>query len=289
MAIRLVGCSCLAFLSLAALYTQTEYDESTANQRVTLPSSSSCAIILRAIPRITQYEAFLRALITGISGFVGSHLAEYLLAHTDWQVAGTVYGQVDNIATSVIACCSIPRSSRGWRSSASSSKRASRIPSFTWPRSRSSRLSRQDPWFTLENNIRAQLNILEAVVQLRLASRVLVVGSAENTDDAAAADLPIDEETPLAPGEPLRGQQSRAGLPGPAVLSEQRRAERCASVHSITSGRANAKALSPPISRRKSRRSRWVGGRPRMKWVRSTWRDDFSETCATSSAVITWP
>jgi hypothetical protein len=28
----------------------------------------------------------LRALITGISGFVGSHLAEYLLEHTDWQV-----------------------------------------------------------------------------------------------------------------------------------------------------------------------------------------------------------
>ena len=40
----------------------------------------------------------MRALITGISGFVGSHLAEYLLAETDWQVAGTVYGRSDNIA-----------------------------------------------------------------------------------------------------------------------------------------------------------------------------------------------
>ena len=40
----------------------------------------------------------MRALITGISGFVGSHLAEYLLAHTDWQIAGTVYGRLDNIA-----------------------------------------------------------------------------------------------------------------------------------------------------------------------------------------------
>ena len=39
----------------------------------------------------------MRELITGISGFVGSHLAEYLLAHTDWQVSGTVYGKVDNI------------------------------------------------------------------------------------------------------------------------------------------------------------------------------------------------
>lgn len=30
-----------------------------------------------------------RALITGITGFVGSHLADYLLANTDWEVFGT--------------------------------------------------------------------------------------------------------------------------------------------------------------------------------------------------------
>src|SRR6266568_4209674 len=29
-----------------------------------------------------------RALITGITGMVGSHLAEYLLANTDWDVYG---------------------------------------------------------------------------------------------------------------------------------------------------------------------------------------------------------
>jgi GDP-4-dehydro-6-deoxy-D-mannose reductase len=39
----------------------------------------------------------MRALITGISGFVGSHLAEHLLANTDWEVAGTVYGPDQNI------------------------------------------------------------------------------------------------------------------------------------------------------------------------------------------------
>lgn len=31
-----------------------------------------------------------RALITGISGFVGSHLAEYLLEHTDWTIIGMI-------------------------------------------------------------------------------------------------------------------------------------------------------------------------------------------------------
>ena len=39
----------------------------------------------------------MRALITGAGGFVGGHLCSYLLAHTDWQLLGTVYpGPVEN-------------------------------------------------------------------------------------------------------------------------------------------------------------------------------------------------
>ena len=30
----------------------------------------------------------IRALITGITGMVGSHLADYLLANTDWDIFG---------------------------------------------------------------------------------------------------------------------------------------------------------------------------------------------------------
>ena len=30
------------------------------------------------------------ALITGISGMVGSHLAEYLMSHTDWSIHGLI-------------------------------------------------------------------------------------------------------------------------------------------------------------------------------------------------------
>ena len=36
-----------------------------------------------------------RALITGITGFVGSHLAEYLLANTDWDIVGMTRWQDD--------------------------------------------------------------------------------------------------------------------------------------------------------------------------------------------------
>ncbi|MDR1073409.1 MAG: GDP-mannose 4,6-dehydratase, partial [Treponema sp.] len=30
----------------------------------------------------------MRALITGMTGMVGSHLADYLLEHTDWDIYG---------------------------------------------------------------------------------------------------------------------------------------------------------------------------------------------------------
>lgn len=144
----------------------------------------------------------MRALITGISGFVGSHLAEYLLAHTDWQVAGTVYGRLDNIAHLRERLALYPAElSRlevvrfiveETRPDYIFHLAAQPIPS----------LSHHDPWFTLENNIRAQLNVLEVVAQLGGACRVLVVGSSEEYGAISPADLPLDEDTPLRPTSP---------------------------------------------------------------------------------------
>jgi GDP-4-dehydro-6-deoxy-D-mannose reductase len=141
----------------------------------------------------------LRALITGISGFVGSHLAEYLVTNSDWQVAGTVYGRPDNIAhlrdrlTLYQAELSRLEIVRYVIEEAQPDcifhLAAQPIPA----------LSRQDPWFTLENNIRVQLNILEIVAQIGLDCRVLVVGSSEEYGQVTQDDLPVDEDTPLRP------------------------------------------------------------------------------------------
>jgi GDP-4-dehydro-6-deoxy-D-mannose reductase len=141
----------------------------------------------------------LRALITGISGFVGSHLAEYLLAHTDWQVAGTVYGRPDNIShlhdRLLVYPAELSRLEvvrfivEDTRPDAIFHLAAQPIPA----------LSQVDPWFTLENNIRAQLNVLETVAHMKLPCRVLVVGSSEEYGQVAPNDLPIRETTPLQP------------------------------------------------------------------------------------------
>lgn len=144
----------------------------------------------------------MRALVTGISGFVGSHLAEYLLSHTDWQVAGTVYGRLDNIAQLRQRLALYPAELSRLEVVRFIVEESQPDYIFHLAAQPIPSLSRYDPWFTLENNIRAQLNILEVVAQMGLSCRVLVVGSSEEYGAIMPADLPIDEDTPLRPTSP---------------------------------------------------------------------------------------
>jgi GDP-4-dehydro-6-deoxy-D-mannose reductase len=141
----------------------------------------------------------LRALITGISGFVGSHLAEHLLDLGAWTVAGTVYGGNENIAhlrerlvlyeAELSELQTVRNIIEDSRPDAIFHLAAQPIPS----------LSRIDPWFTLENNIRLQLNVLQAVSQVAPKAAVLVVGTSEEYGQAAESDLPLREDAPLRP------------------------------------------------------------------------------------------
>ncbi len=144
----------------------------------------------------------MRALITGISGFVGSHLAEHLLDLGAWTVAGTVYGGNENIAhlrerltlyeAELSELQTVRNIIEDSRPDAIFHLAAQPIPS----------LSRIDPWFTLENNIRLQVNVLEAVSQIAPRAAVLVVGTSEEYGQVAAADLPLREDVPLRPTSP---------------------------------------------------------------------------------------
>lgn len=144
----------------------------------------------------------MQALITGIAGFAGSHLAEYLLRHTQCKVAGTIHRQDSRVAhlwdrvalyrvdlrdaTAVAEIIADVRPDLIFHLAAQSF-----VP-ISW----------QHPWTTFEQNVHGQVNVLQAVAQQGLPTRVLVVGSNEEYGLIRPEDLPIDEETPLRPNSP---------------------------------------------------------------------------------------
>ena len=141
----------------------------------------------------------MRALITGINGFVGSHLAEYLLEHTDWPVAGTVYGPLDNIIHLRERLALYPAELSRLPAAVSVLEETQPDVIIHLAAQAVPALSHHDPWPTLETNIRLQLNVLHAAMQLALDCRILVVGSGEEYGLVRPDELPIAEDTPLRP------------------------------------------------------------------------------------------
>jgi len=145
----------------------------------------------------------LRALITGVTGFAGSHLADYLITHTDLEVFGTDISSNDrNIAhikgdiDFVLGDMSQP--------DVASHVLAETKPDYIFHLAAQAfvPVSWRDPWQTLANNIRAQLNILQALVETAARPRVLIAGSADEYGMITPDELPISEATPLRPYSP---------------------------------------------------------------------------------------
>ncbi|MEP7200748.1 MAG: GDP-mannose 4,6-dehydratase, partial [Chloroflexota bacterium] len=144
----------------------------------------------------------LRALITGVAGFGGTHLAERLLADGDLEVWGTHHhARLPDLPTlkglQPVACdvCD-PQIVRGLLGDIR--------PNWIFHLAGQSDVggSWDSAWRTIESNVRGQLNLLEAMVQLELDARILVVGSNNEYGAVSPTDLPIDEETPLRPDTP---------------------------------------------------------------------------------------
>jgi len=144
----------------------------------------------------------LRALITGAGGFVGGHLSAYLLTHTDWELLGTVYPEPVEDAQPHLRLRHVHLDLRdpgrvaelvaSFAPEAVFHLAAQAIPAASFA----------NPWDTLENNIRAQVNLLEALRRLERPSRFLVIGSNEEYGHPRSDELPVTEDTPLRPTSP---------------------------------------------------------------------------------------
>ena len=150
------------------------------------------------------------ALITGITGMVGSHLADYLLEHSDWDVIGMARWRspLENIAHLV------PRVNSGDRislvhgdlrdsSSIDSVIRESR-PDYVFHLAAQSfpQTSFSSPLDTLETNIQGTNRILESLRHYAPESIIHVCSSSEVFGRVSADKLPIDEDCTFHPASP---------------------------------------------------------------------------------------
>jgi GDP-mannose 4,6-dehydratase len=151
-----------------------------------------------------------RAFITGITGMVGSHLAEYLIAHTDWDIYGLCRWRspLDNIEPL------IPRINAKDRVfllygdlrdtlSIQEAVRAA-APDYVFHLAAQSfpRTSFDGPLDTLDTNVQGTVRVLDALKAHRRDAVIHVCSSSEVFGRVPPEKLPIDEECTFHPASP---------------------------------------------------------------------------------------
>jgi GDP-4-dehydro-6-deoxy-D-mannose reductase len=149
-----------------------------------------------------QGEPSVRVLITGITGFAGSHLAERLLTQAHIELWGTSRGGQGNIAHLTDRVTLRTAELTDYAATRKVVEECAPARIFHLAGQAFVPVSWQDPWTTLENNIRSQLNVLQAIVELQLDTRILCVGSQELYGRVSSDHLPISEETSFRPDSP---------------------------------------------------------------------------------------
>ena len=143
----------------------------------------------------------MRVLITGMSGFAGSHLTDLLLEKTHWTLLG------------------VSRSTEGhrvnprvfwWKLDLANADGVKRLLKYERPdlivhlaAQSNVAASWKDSWLTYETNIRAQLNLFLGIIEAELHPRILIVSSNEVYGRPESPEaLPFRESHPTRPSNP---------------------------------------------------------------------------------------
>lgn len=141
-------------------------------------------------------------LVTGIAGFVGCHLAEYLCKETDHEIHGVIHRHTRRIQHLRNQSTFHKGDLRDglWVSELIETVRPDLILHLAaWSDVKG---SWQQPWTAYELNIQCQLNLMESLCRWVPTCRALVVSSNEVYGLVQPGDLPICEDTPFRPGSP---------------------------------------------------------------------------------------
>ncbi|HVA96625.1 MAG TPA: GDP-mannose 4,6-dehydratase [Candidatus Acidoferrales bacterium] len=146
-----------------------------------------------------------KVLITGITGFVGNHLASHLLSQKEYEVIGTyrsesgldsLGGIKEKIRLTRLDLQDAPAVEKVITSEKPDyifhlAAQASPAKSFTTPVE------------TMTNNIVSEFSLLETLKKNELTGiRVLIISTGEIYGMVTPTDIPVDEETPLRPASP---------------------------------------------------------------------------------------
>ncbi|WP_028546038.1 GDP-mannose 4,6-dehydratase [Paenibacillus taiwanensis] len=145
----------------------------------------------------------MKALVTGISGFVGSHMAEFLLDQ-QVEVIGTIRNRsrmdhIEHIQSQIrLIECELrdPFSVE--------TLLAAEKPDYIFHLAAQSFVptSWNSPVDTIYNNVAGQLNIFEAVRRLELPAKIQIACSSEEYGHVEPHETPISEDNPLRPLSP---------------------------------------------------------------------------------------
>lgn len=158
----------------------------------------------------------MRALVTGVSGFVGGHLAEHLLDRGDQVVGlsrtGTWPKETAHLGRSVrLEACDLTDAGEelaDWVAK----KRPEAI--YHLAAQANPQASVADPRGTWALNLGGALNLLEAVRLSKVEARVVLVGSGVSYGNPSPENLPVSESCPLRPNNPYSAGKAAADLLG---------------------------------------------------------------------------
>jgi len=151
-----------------------------------------------------------RAFITGITGMVGSHLADYLLANTDWEVHGLCRWRspLDNLSHLLPRINAKDRihlhygDLRDYHSIHEAVRVAQPNVVFHLAAQSYPKTSFDSPLDTLETNVQGTANVLEALRKNDIDAITHVCASSEVFGRVPREKLPIDEECGFHPASP---------------------------------------------------------------------------------------
>jgi GDP-4-dehydro-6-deoxy-D-mannose reductase len=159
----------------------------------------------------------MRVLVTGVSGFVGGHLAEHLIESDDLVVGLSASGrwpaELAHLSRSVrIEPCDLTEIAEADLAALIGRKQPEVI--YHLAAQANPQASVADPRGTWALNLGGALNLLEAVKASGLKPRVVLVGSGVCYGNPAPEQMPVNENCPLRPNNPYSASKGAADLLG---------------------------------------------------------------------------